>query len=334
MGQRSEHIEAELLAAIGRGSGRGQGAEAREHPPKWGTGEKANGKGNGKGAKPPEPDPKQGPQGARDMSRTRCFNCDELGHIGRHCPKPDRRKLRPQRTAKALKGLNRLCFMQHKRIIFDNLNQFQALAEDRHELEHFDSTENEGPGISEFPVVADIPEVKTEKMRMPELSRKTQKERRREMKEIDNAARYIMSKNKPLRDTAESTCPPPPAPSGDARPPKQSTRGTKFAPKADCECCDGTHVSRPYASWGDYHAERGDYFEARRNGWKPPLESDNLTTVGSSGDLPLAADEPGNADYNHEDDPRVGTGETHQAAADGELNHVDDSYPFDYPRDS
>ena len=45
-----------------------------------------------------------------------------------------------------------------------------------------------------------------------------------------------------------------------------------------------------------------------------PIEAGTPAKAGSSADLPLAADEPGIASYNHEDAPGQGKGETHQAA--------------------
>ena len=53
---------------------------------------------------------------------------------------------------------------------------------------------------------------------------------------------------------------------------------------------------------------------------RPHKKEENLAKAGSSGDLPLAADEPGSADDNHDDDPRVGTGETHQTATNEDLD--------------
>ena len=44
-----------------------------------------------------------------------------------------------------------------------------------------------------------------------------------------------------------------------------------------------------------------------------PLVSLSPTTVGPSGDLSPAADEPGRTDCKIQDNPRVGTGETRQA---------------------
>ena len=147
-------------------------------------------------------------------------------------------------------------FFQHNRVRFEHLNKFQALEDaDDDERDHSTSTAIYVPVPREFPVATVAATVENKKAKMTKLSRGTQKERRREIHEINQATRYIMSKNEPLRNTAETSSPPPPTPSEETRPPRQSSQRTRLAPKNDCECCDGSRVDRPYASWDDFYAD-------------------------------------------------------------------------------
>ena len=68
----------QLLAAIGKGGGKGD----RRRPGK-GNGKGSPGKGGGKGP--------SGKGGGKGETR-QCYNCFEYGHIGKDCPLPDKRK--------------------------------------------------------------------------------------------------------------------------------------------------------------------------------------------------------------------------------------------------
>ena len=77
---------------------------------------------------------------------------------------------------------------------------------------------------------------------MLKMTRLSQKARKKEIHEINQATQYRMKKNEPLRKAAETPiAPPPPAPADESRRMRRSTQRTRFAPQDDCSCCNGSH---------------------------------------------------------------------------------------------
>ena len=252
-------------------------------------------------------------------------------------------------------------------------NPFRALEEpDNDERDHSTSTASYVPDQREFPVASVEASNEVKKTKMHRIQRKPQEARRRELHELKQTVKYIMSDEKPLRNDAETSSPPPPPVASDQeRVSRRPGRKVRFAPRDDCDCCDGDHAeaNKPQfipLEWTEEERQQQQQHrgleELIRARPKPVYKEENLEGVkmippvpvgaprsvarpfltlgefvkqygadvldkkrtpakaGSSADSPLAADEPGGADYKHDDNPRVGTGETHQSAKDEDLD--------------
>ena len=186
----------QLLAAIGKGNGKGGKFSFR-------------GKGGGKGKgqrpyKPLQPNP-SAPTGARTETRS-CYNCGEVGHLGKDCPLPDKRKAKPagQRgTAKSLseqdadgftskgrlclarepRARGRLCMLKKKET-FEDLNRFDCL---KPECANECGSREEDPTAScdeeDCYPEPNTGATKSKKKRMKRIFRKSQRQMHREAKD-------------------------------------------------------------------------------------------------------------------------------------------------------
>ena len=363
-----------MLAAIGKGAGRGQGNQGRQ-PNRWG---RNGGKGGGRGgrggntgskgaATSGAPAAKQTPskpfENRGKVESRQCYNCLEYGHIGRDCPQPDKRKAKTAvasggvaGAAKMLTqaGLPRLCYVKEKpnpkekpryehKNKFDELRNYEDEDNNNNEREHLESTALVLDD-KDFPTPGNGWTMVTKKRRMMKISKSSQQARKRELAEINKVVKYIMSPKVPLRKTesenekkAPNAVPPPPTPNAESRrtakerrTARRKTRTTSSRCNGDCDCEDPPHglvdssddeeeVPKTTTAEQDSSDDEEDTPEFRSLLDEIKQTRENIdragvkfvtTRLGSSADLPLAADEPGSARYNHQDGAMPGTGET------------------------
>ena len=88
----------QLLAAIGKGGGKGG-----RPPPRFGNGRKGQQQRTATAKRPTGPVPPSAP-GDNKTEKRKCFNCGEIGHIGKDCPLPDRRLTDGKKSSKPQQG--------------------------------------------------------------------------------------------------------------------------------------------------------------------------------------------------------------------------------------
>ena len=215
----------QILAAIGKGSGKG--GRPRFQPKRDGQ--------RPRGPAPPGAGAK--PTGGPREEKRRCFNCDEIGHIGKDCPHPDKRlagaKKPPNGSAKSLRpqvdqegfqavasGVRpRLCMMRSRPST--SLYEFQALrAEDEHSEDECECIESVKRSTANIAITdKSFPEIiatrsKRARRRMRVMQKKTsQRKARAEKREVQHVvAKYEdTAKGIEQEEQKEDAIPPPPS---------------------------------------------------------------------------------------------------------------------------